>query len=212
MKMVSERWGSGKYHDRRAIIYGDTDNEFLVECYEKGMRIKVISCKGHSKHYAEDTAENWIKGIIPPDSEALIYERVDDVVYARYRDKPEIPRWKVKNLNDSESWDEEETDKRMNVIGQNGNDGLHYDVFETMEQEKQRRMTSSKTRFDLEQEILYCWNIVDDIKLIHNHHLDKRKLTDDELSNVLIGLQELYQIKFETLFETFEACITKKEI
>lgn len=25
--------------------------------------------------------------------EALIYERVDSVVYARYRDKPEIPRW-----------------------------------------------------------------------------------------------------------------------
>ena len=180
MKMVSERWGSGKYHDRRAIIYGDTNNEFLVECYEKGMRIKVISCKGHSENYAEDTAENWVIGVIDPQVNV--------------------------------SWDEEETDKRMNVIGQNGNDGLHYDVFETMEQEKQRRMTSSKTRFDLEQEILYCWNIVDDIKLIHNHHLDKRKLTDDELSNVLIGLQELYQIKFETLFETFEACITKKEI
>ena len=25
--------------------------------------------------------------------EALIYERADGVVYARYRDKPEIPRW-----------------------------------------------------------------------------------------------------------------------
>jgi len=25
--------------------------------------------------------------------EALIYERVDCVVYARYRDKPDIPRW-----------------------------------------------------------------------------------------------------------------------
>ena len=25
--------------------------------------------------------------------EPLIYERVDGVVYARYRDRPEIPRW-----------------------------------------------------------------------------------------------------------------------
>tara|TARA_R100001443_G_scaffold109530_1_gene120881 strand:- start:581 stop:892 length:312 start_codon:yes stop_codon:yes gene_type:complete len=25
------------------------------------------------------------------------------------------------------AWNETETDKRMNVIGQNGNDGLHYD-------------------------------------------------------------------------------------
>ena len=26
-------------------------------------------------------------------NEPLIYERADGVVYARYRDKPEIPRW-----------------------------------------------------------------------------------------------------------------------
>ena len=28
-------------------------------------------------------------------NEAMIYERSDDVVYARYRDKPDIPRWIV---------------------------------------------------------------------------------------------------------------------
>jgi hypothetical protein len=28
-------------------------------------------------------------------NEPLIYERVDEVVFARYRDKPEIPRWVV---------------------------------------------------------------------------------------------------------------------
>lgn len=27
--------------------------------------------------------------------EPLIYERVEDTVYARYRDRPDIPRWKV---------------------------------------------------------------------------------------------------------------------
>lgn len=26
-------------------------------------------------------------------NEPLIYERVDDVVYARYQNKPEVPRW-----------------------------------------------------------------------------------------------------------------------
>jgi len=31
------------------------------------------------------------KKLIP--GEALIYERANGVVYAHYRDKPEIPRW-----------------------------------------------------------------------------------------------------------------------
>jgi len=69
----------------------------------------------------------------------------------------------------------------------------------------------SKDRFDLEQEIMQCWNLVDEIKMISSYHFDKRKLTDDELANILIGLQELYQLKFETLFETFEECLRKKE-
>jgi len=185
MKIVSQRWGEGKFHDRRAIIYRDVDGEFGVDCYEKGIRIKQISCAGHSEHYAEDTAENWVIGIID--------SKLD------------------------ESWDEEKTDERMNVIGQNGNDGLHYEelaknMFETLDLEQERRKLSPKTRFDLEQEIMQCWNIVDEIKLIYTYHLDKRQLSEDELANILIGLEQLYKIKFETLFETFEACITKKEI
>jgi len=35
--------------------------------------------------------EHLLGKMIP--GEALIYEREDGVVYARYRDKPEIPRW-----------------------------------------------------------------------------------------------------------------------
>ena len=33
-----------------------------------------------------------VRGSLLP-GEAMIYERSDGVVYARYRDKPEIPRW-----------------------------------------------------------------------------------------------------------------------
>ena len=29
--------------------------------------------------------------------------------------------------SEEDEWDEEESNKRMDVIGQNGNDGLHYD-------------------------------------------------------------------------------------
>lgn len=84
-------------------------------------------------------------------------------------------------------------------------------AFINLNNEVERQRQSKKTRFDLEQEIMHCWNIVDDIKLIYTTHLDKRELTDDELANILIGLQELYQLKFETLFETFEECLRKNE-
>lgn len=40
--------------------------------------------------YAEQAAQKLGK-LLP--GEALIYERSDGVVYAHYRDKPEIPRW-----------------------------------------------------------------------------------------------------------------------
>ena len=40
-----------------------------------------------------EQVEQQLGNLIP--NEALIYERSDGVVYARYRDKPEIERWIV---------------------------------------------------------------------------------------------------------------------
>ena len=40
-----------------------------------------------------EQVEQQLGNLIP--NEALIYERSDGVVYAHYRDKPEIPRWIV---------------------------------------------------------------------------------------------------------------------
>lgn len=62
----------------------------------------------------------------------------------------------------------------------------------------------SKHRFVLEQHIMNCWNVVDDIKAIHTAHQDRREMSVDEMSNVLMGLEHLYRIKFEALFECFE--------
>ena len=38
-------------------------------------------------------------------------------------------------VNKEEEWNEEETNRRMDIIGQNGNDGLHYDKVEEEEKE-----------------------------------------------------------------------------
>ena len=62
-----------------------------------------------------------------------------------------------------------------------------------------------KTRFDLEQEIFACWNITDDIGLLYENVMEREvPLTQDQMANTLLGMQELYQLKFERLFNTFE--------
>ena len=68
-----------------------------------------------------------------------------------------------------------------------------------------------KNRFDFEQEIMACWNIVEELKVLHEGVLE-RDLTSDQVSNILLGLAEIYQLKFDILFSTFEQLISKKEI
>lgn len=59
--------------------------------------------------------------------------------------------------------------------------------------------------FDLEQSIMNCWSVVEDIKLLNENVCDRPKpLTEDEISNILIGLESLYQLKFDKLWANFE--------
>ena len=66
-------------------------------------------------------------------------------------------------------------------------------------------------RFDLEQQIMSCWNVVEDIKMVQQM-TDLRHLSEDELANALLGLQTLYQMKFEVLFNTFEKMIQEQQL
>ena len=69
-----------------------------------------------------------------------------------------------------------------------------------------------KDRFDLEQQILDCWRIVDDLKLLSEYVIEDPSSTKDSISNVTIGLEQLYQIKFDKLFRTFEELVRNKTI
>jgi hypothetical protein len=67
-------------------------------------------------------------------------------------------------------------------------------------------MNSTDNIFDLEQSIMQCWGVVDDIKLLTQQVYDRpQPLTEDELGNILIGMEALYQLKFEKCFNEFEA-------
>ena len=62
----------------------------------------------------------------------------------------------------------------------------------------------TKTRFDMEQEIMQAWQVLDDIKM-----LSAREGTDQADWD---AVTRLYQIRFETLFETFEQLIKRGAI
>ena len=61
-------------------------------------------------------------------------------------------------------------------------------------------------QFDLEQAIMNCWHVVDDIKTVASH---AQKLSQDDLLNSLTGMSTLYQMKFEDLFKEFERYIVE---
>ena len=56
--------------------------------------------------------------------------------------------------------------------------------------------------FDFEQQLMDCWKVVDDIKTVYN--CEEAYHDEDTMMNALLGLQTLYQMKFETLFKQFE--------
>lgn len=64
-------------------------------------------------------------------------------------------------------------------------------------------MSEYKNRFDLEQEILDCWKLVDDIKLL----VDRGAEASD-----FKALSKIYDHKFNQLWETFEFMIADKQI
>jgi hypothetical protein len=71
-------------------------------------------------------------------------------------------------------------------------------------------------RFDLEQQIMNCWNIVEDIKLLDKNVLEGKieggQMTNDEISNYLLGLESIYELKFTQLFDTFSTLVNSRKI
>jgi len=67
-----------------------------------------------------------------------------------------------------------------------------------------------KNRFDMEQEIMACWNVTNDIDVLLEAIREKEPTTD-QIANTLLGMQQLYQFKFERLFKTFDQLVQDRE-
>ena len=57
-------------------------------------------------------------------------------------------------------------------------------------------------RFDLEQQIMSCWNIIEDLKL-----LSESQISDADRKTFIDGLIVKYELKFDKMFNTFEDCV-----
>jgi len=59
--------------------------------------------------------------------------------------------------------------------------------------------------YELEPQIMDCWMVCNDIEAVFRQIGDgEHEPTQDELMNVLLGMNQLYQWKFEQLFNKYE--------
>jgi len=65
-------------------------------------------------------------------------------------------------------------------------------------------------RFELDQDILKCWHVVDDIDQLLEMIIG-RDASKDNIANVLAGLSVLYKDRFLQLMGNFEEFIAKGE-
>lgn len=64
-----------------------------------------------------------------------------------------------------------------------------------------------KNQFDLEQDIMHCWTIVDDIKALHENESDDFYNNYHETKKALQAIEVISQMRFNKLFNTFEKFI-----
>jgi len=82
--------------------------------------------------------------------------------------------------------------KKPNWLEKNGGTPMEIEMIE-----------KTKDRFDLEQEILQCWNITDDIKSY---------VAESATSEEFAALAQYYERKFDRLWNTFESMIHERKM
>jgi len=61
-------------------------------------------------------------------------------------------------------------------------------------------------RFDFEQQIVKCWSVVDDLKYLDEGLFEGwLSFTQDDVSNQILAVANLYDVKFNKLWNLFES-------
>jgi len=103
------------------------------------------------------------------------------------------------NTVNTNIWDTTDTTSPLTPVG---NEGI------------EKSVKNERDRFDLEQDFMSCWTIIDEIDLIYNAvgDMDMPAETSDKILNLLLGLKEINQLRFEWAWKTFESCVSNKEL
>ena len=65
--------------------------------------------------------------------------------------------------------------------------------------------------YELETYIMDCWSVCNDLETVFKQIGDgERDPTPDEVMNALMGMQQVYQWKFEQLFYKFEQILKEQ--
>jgi hypothetical protein len=57
---------------------------------------------------------------------------------------------------------------------------------------------------DMEQQLLRCWEITEDLWLVANEHED-----NDDISNKVLGLKHVYEMRFNKLWDLYEKTVSE---
>jgi hypothetical protein len=60
-----------------------------------------------------------------------------------------------------------------------------------------------KNRFDLEEAIMEAWRTADDLDLFLHCFMDGAVMTEDNVSNVILGIMSLHNLRMEKLCDVF---------
>lgn len=66
-------------------------------------------------------------------------------------------------------------------------------------------------RFDLEQAIMTCWNVADDLEILIESVVEGG-LDEDVIANALIGLQQLHHLRMNRLWNIFEQLVKTQQL
>ena len=72
-----------------------------------------------------------------------------------------------------------------------------------------------RDRFLLEQKLMGCWHVTDDIDTVAEYigeNSDIPARERDRILNMLIGMRELYHLKFEHTLDLFSELVQKGDI
>ena len=70
-------------------------------------------------------------------------------------------------------------------------------------------------RFDFEQKIMQAWGVCEDLDLLLAKLCEDVDFVDvkqqDEITNIVLGMKAISQMRFESLFKDFETLVTQRK-